>query len=88
MADSINRQININQTGSSKQEQELNNLKSLTNFDYKIVNNIIKIINFEVKLPYNDNVKLYNLNLLNNIVKVKQNYHKQKGKMSMRMTRK
>ena len=88
LADSLNKQINVNQTGSSKQEQQLNNLRSLTNFDYKIVNNIIKIRNFEVKLPYKDNVKLYNLSLRDNIVKVKQNYHKQKGKMSMRMTRK
>ena len=86
LADSLNRQINLNQSGSNKQEQQLNNLKSLTNIDYTIVDNIIKIKHFEVNLPYQENVKLYNLNLLNNISKVKQNYHKQKGKMGMRMT--
>jgi hypothetical protein len=72
--DSLKRTINLKQTGSSKQEQIYNNINSLKNINYTIQNNIIKIHNFLVVLPYKEDIKAYNMKLNENMIQIKKKY--------------
>jgi hypothetical protein len=83
--DSLNRTINIKQTGNSKQEQNYNNINSLRNINYTIENDMIRIHNFSVSLPYKEDIRPYNAKLTQNMIAIKKKYRMAQRGITMGM---
>ena len=86
MTDSLKRIINLNQvTDKDITIESSNNLWSICDLQYKIIENMIYVTNFDIVLPYTEKIDKYEMKLTDNpknIEKLKRNFV---NKTSMRM---
>lgn len=86
MADVQKRLINVRQSGMSKDEHFKNNIHSLRDVNYKIEGNMIKILRFNVSLPYQEKIQQIEVKLGETDIKgIKKKYQRFNNRMPMRV---